>query len=251
MAKNYYEILEVEPDASEKEIKQAYYRLARELHPDKAENERKRKKHEAIFADVSKAYNILKDKRRRAEYDKNLKKKVFRKKSQEPEKKVTESPPPKKASPRKESREARQDRSREKLQIAKKAYLKGLRFFKVGDYERAIPYFEAAVENDDSEGTYYYRLAMAYTKSRKKFTKAVEFCNRAIEIDPYNMDYKLLLGEIYELIGGLDKARNIYEEIMKWDPTHEKTRQKLQMVGSGGKGSKSFFGSLLKKLKGK
>ena len=33
---DYYEILEIPGDADERMIKKAYYRLARELHPDKA-----------------------------------------------------------------------------------------------------------------------------------------------------------------------------------------------------------------------
>ncbi len=258
MEKNYYEILGLTPDASEKDIKQAYYRLARELHPDKAGNEEERRINEEVFSEVSKAYNVLKDKTRRLEYDRILKKtapapaSVPVTQQQTPD---TAAPSPAKPpSAPAAARRGPSERTSEKNQIAKKAYVKGMQYFKINDFEQAIPFLEAAIQNDDREALYYYRLAVALTRSRKKFTKAVEYCSRAIEMDPYNMEYKLLLGEIYELIGGIDRARKIYEEILKWDATNEKALQKLAKIGGGPAGtqpSDSFFVNLFRKLKGK
>lgn len=66
---NYYKILKVSPKATTAEIKSAYRRLARELHPDvnnKAENATK------DFALIVKAYEILSDLQERAFFDKKL-----------------------------------------------------------------------------------------------------------------------------------------------------------------------------------
>jgi molecular chaperone DnaJ len=61
-----YEVLGVERDASEQEVKKAFRRLARELHPDvnahDAEAEEK-------FKEAAEAYEILSDAERRATYD--------------------------------------------------------------------------------------------------------------------------------------------------------------------------------------
>ena len=46
--KNYYDILEITPTASEAEIKAAYRRLARSCHPDVAEGEAARAKFDEI-----------------------------------------------------------------------------------------------------------------------------------------------------------------------------------------------------------
>jgi curved DNA-binding protein CbpA len=245
----YYEILGVKPGASDKEIKQAYYRLARDLHPDKAANDEERKKHEQLFADISKAYNVLKEKARREEYDRTLKR------VEEKELKAGQQPAEKKdgTSVSEKEREAKAaERSGERIQIARKAYNMGMHVMKLGDLDQAVGFFEAAINNDDSEAVYFYRLAMAMVHGSKSFTRTVESCNRAVEIDPYNMDYKLLLGEIYEKAGGISKAKEIYEEILKWDATNEKARQHLATLGFGkGKGgSKSFFKNILKKLGG-
>lgn len=63
--KDYYKILGVKEDADDKEIKAAYRKLARKYHPDvNAE-----KGAEDKFKEVAEAYQVLKDTKRRAEFD--------------------------------------------------------------------------------------------------------------------------------------------------------------------------------------
>ena len=248
----YYEILGVTPNASEKDIKEAYYKRARDLHPDKARNEDEKKKNEALFADVSKAYNVLKDKTRREEYNHSIG--ASSASTSAPKGKSGAAAQHKKPVPSKKTEPARStERTGERSQIAKKSFTKGMQILKSGDVERAVKYFEAAIQNDDSEAVYFYRLAHAMLQSKKSFTKSVDYCKRAVEMDPYNMEYKLLLGEIYERAGGLSKAKELYEEILKWDATHEKALSRLKMLSdkSGTKENKSFFAGLFKKLGGK
>ena len=65
-AKNYYEILGIKRDAGEKEIKQAYRRLARKYHPDVNAGD---KSAENKFKEVNEAYEVLSDKEKRQKYD--------------------------------------------------------------------------------------------------------------------------------------------------------------------------------------
>ena len=64
--KDYYAALGVAKDASATEIKKSYRALARDLHPDKNPNNAAA---EAKFKDVSEAYDVLSDAKRRGEYD--------------------------------------------------------------------------------------------------------------------------------------------------------------------------------------
>lgn len=63
--KDYYKILGIEKKASADDIKQAYRRLARKYHPDVS----KEKNAEDKFKDLQEAYEVLKDKEKRAAYD--------------------------------------------------------------------------------------------------------------------------------------------------------------------------------------
>jgi len=64
--KDYYAILGVKRNASEKEIKQAYRRLARKYHPDVNPGDRSG---EAKFKQINEAYEVLSDKENRKKYD--------------------------------------------------------------------------------------------------------------------------------------------------------------------------------------
>ena len=65
--KNYYELLGVDPDATTKEIKKAYRKIALRVHPDKNTNKDKESTKE--FQQLGRAYQVLVDEEKRANYD--------------------------------------------------------------------------------------------------------------------------------------------------------------------------------------
>jgi len=66
VSQNHYQVLGVLPTASAEAIKQAYRRLANQLHPDKHGGD---PRHEEQFKAVAIAYRVLNDPGRRAQYD--------------------------------------------------------------------------------------------------------------------------------------------------------------------------------------
>ncbi len=68
MAKrDFYQVLELEKNASEKDIKRAYKRLAMKFHPDR--NQDNKEESEVKFKEIKEAYEILSDEQKRAAYD--------------------------------------------------------------------------------------------------------------------------------------------------------------------------------------
>jgi molecular chaperone DnaJ len=63
MAKDYYDILGVDRNASQDDIKKAFRKLAHKYHPDKESGDEK------TFKEISEAYNVLGDEQKRAQYD--------------------------------------------------------------------------------------------------------------------------------------------------------------------------------------
>ncbi len=66
--KDYYEILGVEKDASEEDIKKSYRNLAKKWHPDTKPEDEKVEASEK-FKEISEAYYVLSDENRRSQYD--------------------------------------------------------------------------------------------------------------------------------------------------------------------------------------
>src|SRR5438034_10364847 len=64
--KDYYQTLGVKRGASEKEIKSAFRKMARKLHPDLNPND---KEAEARFKEANEAYEVLSDPDKRKKYD--------------------------------------------------------------------------------------------------------------------------------------------------------------------------------------
>jgi len=65
MARDYYEVLGVERNASKDNIKKAFRKLARQYHPDVSEEADA----EARFKEINEAYEVLSDDEKRARYD--------------------------------------------------------------------------------------------------------------------------------------------------------------------------------------
>lgn len=71
MAKDYYNILGVDRNASDDDIKKAFRKLSMKWHPDRHANDSEKDKKEAEekFKEIAEAYGILSDKEKRDKYD--------------------------------------------------------------------------------------------------------------------------------------------------------------------------------------
>ncbi len=61
--KDYYEVLGIDKKASKEDIKKAFHKLAHKFHPDKSSGDADK------FKELSEAYSVLSDDKKRAEYD--------------------------------------------------------------------------------------------------------------------------------------------------------------------------------------
>jgi tetratricopeptide (TPR) repeat protein len=196
---NYYQALNVAKDASEGEIKKAYFNLARKYHPDRFDRNLPasiRNQVEEVFDYITKAYRTLADAEKRIEYN---------------------------------SRVSISGKE-EEVNLSKKAEIKfrqGKTLFNQGKYEDALTHLEEAVRLRPNKGDYYLMLGM--TESRIPFyrKKAEKDFLKAIELEPWNPEGFVGLGLLYKQEGLLTKARRHLEKALEVDSEHEMASKEL------------------------
>uniref|UniRef100_A0A0N4ZLA7 J domain-containing protein n=1 Tax=Parastrongyloides trichosuri TaxID=131310 RepID=A0A0N4ZLA7_PARTI len=67
--KDYYKILGLKRNANKNDVMRAYRKLARKWHPDNFQDEKEKKKAEAMFIDIAAAKEVLSDPEKKAQFD--------------------------------------------------------------------------------------------------------------------------------------------------------------------------------------
>ncbi|MCC6547143.1 DnaJ domain-containing protein [Candidatus Sumerlaeota bacterium] len=250
---DYYSLLGIDRHSPEREVKKAYYALARELHPDRAKSPEEARTNAEKLAMISKAYNTLKDPAKRAEYDGGLAGKgggavgktaipagsppAAPSSAASPSPAAKSAPAPMSAAPAsgggQQAKVSASEIAGARVVTAQKAFVKGMEFYKAADFKKALPFFEAAVNNDpDSEPHYHMKYAICLMRTKGSFTRAVQAAERAVEMDTYNIEFKLGLGEIYETVGITSKALKVYQDVLKWDADNDRAKFRLKQLES-------------------
>lgn len=248
-SKTHYQTLEIPTDANEREIKRAYHRLAKQLHPDRASNPDEGAQLEEQMAQVSQAYNVLKDPAKRSEYDASIQRTVM----QQAAVATAEKPKPAKSvsAPKASGSDSKESASApgRRVQIAAKALAKAQLLLKQGEVNRALEFLQAAVDNNDQDATAHAMLANLLVQCGRSLSRATEHAEKAIEIDPWNVDHRITLASIYEARGIKSRALEAYKEVFKWDANNPVAKAKIRELGKSG--SDRPFGGFFDKLLGR
>jgi len=207
--KDHYAVLGVGRDASPIEIKKAYFRLAKTYHPDRHHEAGMEALHEmleALFDRLTQAYDALSHPQSRRGYD---------------ESQAFQRHPPSKVKPA----EAKQ-----RTQQASEQGKRGEAALLAGNLKEAIYCLEWAVKQDESKARYHALLgqAMAGVSERRKEAEAE--LKRAIELEPSNSDYYVILGLLYLKFRSTGKALVQFEEALRWDPGNVKAKEQMEKL---------------------
>lgn len=216
---NYYTLLNVRRDATQVEIKKAYYRLVKELHPDASQKTRDAKT-QALFVRITEAYQVLRDPNRRRIYDRELRAgKTLEGKKQKPASKRAEI-------------------------FFRNAILK----YKNGELKDAMTLLEAALRLDEKNPKYmsYYGLCLSNRPST--LHKAREYCEKAIEHEFYQPSYYTNLGIVYFNARLYSRAKRQFREALKWDEDNKRAHEYMRRISKKEKGKSTNLFKSLKKL---
>ncbi|MEW6066937.1 MAG: DUF4388 domain-containing protein [Nitrospirota bacterium] len=200
-AMDYYSILGIERHVAVDKIRKAYYKAAKEFHPDRhlsISSESMKGKLSAIFAFITDAYKTLSDPVEREKYDKGLLINTSKTKANN-------------------------------IVMALQRFQEGQTAFEKGLYSAAVELFGQAIYLDSTVPVYHFYLGLTNSKLNKLRVAEKEM-SKAIEMDPFNADYITELGYVYLALGLKLRAKSTFEKAMKLAPSNKKTLKGLEQI---------------------
>ena len=105
-------------------------------------------------------------------------------------------------------------------QQARDLYLQAKAAYQKEDYWRAIEYCQKAVEIDQSRADYFHLLGVALSQNPKWKHDAEKNLRMATEMDPSQPEYFAALGTLYQSEGLGARARRAFEKLKALDPNY-------------------------------
>ncbi len=251
-AHTHFEILGLPRSVGEAEVKDAYFRLAKRFHPDVHHGPELgdlRDKLEAVFIRLGEAYDVLRDPRKRADYEERLGRSKPRPPLGEPQASGTaaEGAPPE---PPSDPAEA--------ARLAEEGVRRAAKLVEQEKYWDAIQLLEPAVEAVEGKARLRARvlLARSYIKNPKWAKSAEATLLAATREEPRAVEPWALLGCIYAEKGLRTRATAMYRKVHELKPDHEEAAQYLAQhapppeppdEGGGEGGASGLLGRLFRK----
>ncbi len=222
-APTHYDVLAVAQHASPTEVKNAYYQLARNYHPDRFRNHPDIQLHtrvESAFARITQAYETLKDERHRSNYDSKLEALAkVRRASDGP----NLSTPPQPSSDLNDSSLSEQER-------AEFNFKEGMAALELGQVRSALGPFGSAARAVPGDARYraYYGRALAAREETRRLAEAE--LQAALKLEPNSSEYRVMLAELYRDLGFAKRALSEAERAVSLGPNNTKARDLLRSL---------------------
>ena len=229
--RDHFELLGVERKASENEVKEAYFRLARRFHPDTPLDPALadlRPKRESVFLRLAAAYETLRNPSSRAHYERMMDPRSPRR---QPEAEAGAAPPPPKPAPRAEPPAEVEERQRK---AAQKAVPNATRLIKEEKYWDAIQMLEPALPFLEGPARMKARvlLARAYLKNPNWVRQAESTLREVLREKPDHAEAHVVLGHVYRATNLRSRALASYRKALELEPRNAEAHAEIAALGS-------------------
>jgi tetratricopeptide (TPR) repeat protein len=227
--KNHFEFLGVPRTATEVQVKEAYFRLARPLHPDSNRDPGLsdiQDKREAAFHRLSQAYETLRDPQKRGRYEADL---DARAPKRRPEPTPPPPPDPGPAVRTEADRLAGVAAALESARQAEKLYKEEKYWDAIQLLERAIPRLERGPKLKAQ-----VLLARAFMKNPNWGRRAEELLQRVLQDSPDYADAYVTLGNLYRASQLKSRAQAMYRKAVQAQPGHAEALAELASLDGEG-----------------
>jgi Flp pilus assembly protein TadD len=213
---DHYQILGVDRDASEAQLRSAYFALARRLHPDRLAALDIRDMDEQaqqVFARINAAFSILGATDRRAAYDAELGRGGARVAAAE---------------------QAEAEKLAARIFGAEEAYHQGEVALRRQNHAAAVEHFRRAAELNPQEGEYHALLAWAvwcHASDQAAVTAEVRrMMNKAIALAPNNATVYFYRGMLARQLGQEETAEQCFRKVLELRPDHPEAGLELRLL---------------------
>ena len=216
--RNHFEVLGLSRSAGEAEVKEAYFGLAKRFHPDVHHGDSLgdlRDELEEVFIRLGEAYEVLRDPRKRGEYEERLGR-------QRPKPAAAGAGPAASGPAEPAAPEPPRDPEEETRQ-AEESIRRATKLFEQEKYWDAIQLLQPAIEAVQGKTRLRGQLTLArcYAKNPKWSKEAESVLLTATRESPEAVDAWALLGELYAQKGLRTRAVTMYRKVLELKPDHE------------------------------
>ena len=213
----YYEVLDVSTEAQTPEIKTAYFQLAKRFHPDLFYRRVEDALHNRIqnaFTVLAHAYETLRNTELREVYDFKLRKEL--------------------ADLERRGKSAASNEPQTPTQIleeqAADSFEQGFTLLMDEEYEDAIPFLARAVHHVGGNARYRAYFGKALSANKETYRQAESEFQAALRLEPENLDYRLMLADLFIKIGLNKRAEGELRRILEKAPNNHEARSLLDSL---------------------
>jgi DNA-directed RNA polymerase subunit alpha len=114
---------------------------------------------------------------------------------------------------------------------AEEYYRRGIDAEKEGNHEKAVEFYERALNENPDHETACFRLAVLYDR-RAEDAKAIELYERICTSPPVHINALMNLAVLYEDNNHYDEAHRCLDAVLRTDPNHQRARLYMKDVES-------------------
>ncbi len=221
---NLYQLLDIEDSATQYEIKNSYFKLAKKYHPDRFSTTSRPEIQEIaniVLASINKAFETLSNVDQRRKYDKDRL--------------------------NKNNKNGTYENLIEKSKIL---YRKAKTLYNKKLYWECATVMNESIKYDDSKSSYFLLLGLSQMNVPTLKMEAEKNLKKAVDIDPWNAEPLVALGKLFLSENMKKSAENYFRKALSINPEHALASKKLEdLVGKSSKKTGVPFSFLFKKKK--
>jgi Flp pilus assembly protein TadD len=212
-AASLYDVLGLKSDCSIQAVRNSYFNLAKQFHPDRfhRSDQTRLRRVENAFSTLAQAYETLKDVTAREFYDSKLKRERSERAS------VDQSA-------------SAAGKSTGHSERAAQEFEHGRGLLMDGDWEEALPFLARSVHFVPDNARYHAFYGKALSNDESQRHQAVNSMQKAVTLDPQNAAFRMMLAEFLVKVNLIKRAEGELTRLLSMQPDNKEARSLLDSI---------------------